>query len=129
MTSMYETKLASRWFLVLVASIMAASQAAAFQSVIIEEIFSPDMFWADDGSMVVLEGVSYAAEDLEGDEDRYVCEILADEFEGRVASLRVESVTHGPDHDYLHAWVRIGRKDMNRRAEEIIAEVVSEREE
>jgi hypothetical protein len=112
-----------------VLALFAAIATAAPQSVIIEEIFSPTMFWADDGSMIVLEGVSYAADDLEGDEDRYVCEILADEFEGRVASLKVESVASGPDHDYLNAWVRVGKKDMNRRAEEIIAEVIGERDE
>lgn len=109
------------------AAILTISAFAAPQTVIIEEIFSPDMFWTEDGEMVVLEGVRYAADNLEGDEDRYVCEILADEFEGRVASLRVESVVHGPDHDYLNARVKVGRKDMNRRAEEIISEVIGER--
>lgn len=114
----------------LVVGLLALQMAAASsESMIIEEIFSPTMFWTDDGDMVVLEGVSYAADDLEGDEDRVVCELLADEFEGRVASVRVESVVHGPDHRYLNGWVRVGKKDMNRRAEEIIAEVIGEREE
>lgn len=111
-----------------VLAILAAIATATPQTVIVEEIFSPDMFWTRDGEMVVLEGVSYAADELEGDEDRQVCEILADEFEGEEATLEILRELRSPDHAYLISRVQVGKIDMNDRAEEIIAEVIGERE-
>ena len=122
------------WTVVLVgllifgSALLLISATASPQPIIIDEIFSPTMFWTSDRDIVVLEGVDYAADDLGGDEDRRVCEILADEFEGRPALALIDSITPGPDHDYLNARVKVGRRDMNRRAEEIIAEVIGERE-
>ena len=84
-------------FFVCLAMLSVAVTASPPQNMTIDEIFSPDMFWWN-GSMVVLDGVGYAADNLEGDEDRYVCDLLDEEFGGKVAVMDVSSIVHGFDH-------------------------------
>jgi len=91
----------------------------------IDEVFSPEMLWSE-GQIIVLEWVSDDL--LIGDEDRQCCEMIYDEFVGRVAVVNVRSVFRGPDHYYFIGQVWVGDVCVNDRICEIITKIVSERE-
>lgn len=90
----------------------------------IDDVFSQDMLWSN-GQIIVLDGISDC---LVGDEDRLCCEMICEEFVGRVAVVNVRAVVRGPDHDYFirRAWVR--GVCVNDRICEIITKIASERE-
>jgi hypothetical protein len=91
----------------------------------IDEVFSPTMLWSN-GQIIVLEGVS--DDPLVGDEDRLCCEMIYDEFAGRVAVVNVRAVFWGSEHRYFVGRAWVGHVCVNDRICDIITKIVSERE-
>jgi len=90
----------------------------------IDDVFSPEMLWSG-GQIIVLEGVSDDL--LIGDEDRLCCEMIYDEFVGRVAVVDVRAVVSGSDHDYFIGRAWVGGSCVNDRICDIITKIVSNR--